>query len=371
VPATFAELLTPVTPAEAEATVLGLLEAVGFPATSWQRFSVPRTLVKLTSELYSDARTGISNIVRSRLLDFATGDALTYLARHFFLVERAAAVATVGTFVFTDVGGAPYDIEPGIYFVRDRVTGKRYLNVTGGTLAVGGTLNVTFRAESPGSSYNIASAATLEFATTLEGVEVTNPADPGSGTWITTEGADEQTDTSLREACRNKWATLGAGTADAYIAWALEGAPTVTKVKVRADDPDGPGTVRVILATDSGGASASQVADADAVIQARRPVGLGGVTTVSATPVVVNITATVNVKSANADAYPASLETARQERQAALEIGEDVYTSALDDMLHDPAGVRNVVITVPPGDVVVADEEIAILNTAGVSTTPV
>ncbi|WP_437310005.1 baseplate J/gp47 family protein [Sorangium sp. So ce388] len=360
----FAQLLTPVTEAEAEALLLALLEALGFPASSWKKFRVPRTFVRLFAQLYADSRTGFTNIVQSRLLGYARGDALTYLARHMFDRERAPAIPTEGVLLLTDDGGAPYDFEPGQLVVRVQGNdGIRYTNTnpTVQRLEVGGTLSLAFKAERTGSGHNIQPGTPLEFAETLEGVSVSAEADPGSGTWITTLGADEQSDESLIQACRARWATLGAGTEDAYRAWALEGAPTATKIRVYGSEITEPGIVLVLLANDSGSATIDEVNAADAVIQARRPVGMRSVGTSAASPNVVTINATVNTYLTRA-AYLAALATNATQLQRDIQIGEPLYRTRIEALLHSPGSVRNVVLTTPASEPIITDEQIAIVQ---------
>lgn len=359
---TFSQLLTPVTEAEAEELILALLEAVGFPASSWKKFRVPRTFVRLFAQLYADSRTGFTNIVKSRLLGYATGDALTYLARHFFDEERDPAVATEGVFLLTDDGGAPYDIEPGQLLVRVAANSSlQYVNTEGGRLEVDGSLSLAFKAEQTGSAYNIQPGTELEFAEALEGVLVSAEADPGTGTWITTVGVDEQSDESLVETCHAKWATLGAGTEDSYRAWALEGAPTATKVRIYGDEISTPGEVVILLANAAGAATVDEVAAADAVIQAKRPVGLRAVSTSAAGAQVVTIDATVNTYLTE-ETYMAALVANATALQEQIQIGDGLYLSRLDALLHSPGDVRNVVITNPPTDPVIFSEAIAVIE---------
>jgi hypothetical protein len=347
-PVTFAQLLTPVTEAEAEQLILALLEAVGFPAQVWKKFRVPRTFVRLFAQLYADSRTGLTNVTKSRLLGYATGDALTYLAHHWFDEERDPAVATEGVFLLTDDGGAPYDIEPGQLVVRVAANPSlRYTNTGSGRLEIDGSLSLAFKAEQTGADHNIQPGTGLEFEEALEGVLVSAEADPGTGTWITTAGADEQSDESLVQACRAKWATLGAGTENSYRAWALEGAPTATKIQVYGDELSPPGEVRVILATDVGAATNDEVDAADAVIQAKRPIGLRAVSTSAASPDVVTIDATVNTYLTE-EAYMAALVANATALQRELQIGEILYLSRISALLHSPGDVRNVTITNPP-----------------------
>lgn len=359
---TFAQLLTPVTEAEAEALILALLEALGFPATAWKKWRVPRTFVRLFAQLYADSRTGLTNVAKSRLLGYARGDALTYLARHGYQEERDPAVATEGVFLLTDDGGAPYDIDPGQLVARVAAnTSLRYVNTEGGRLEVGGTLPIAFKAEQTGAAYNIQSGTELEWAETLEGVSVGTEVDPDTGTWITVAGADEQSDESLILACQTKWTTLGAGTEDSYRAWALEGAPTATKIRVYGDEIGEPGLVHVILANATGSATSAEVAAADAVIQARRPVGMRGVTTVAADPNVVTINATVYTYLTR-DAYLASLIANAILLQAEIQIGERLYRTRIEALLHAPGNVRNIVLTTPASDPLITDEQISVVQ---------
>src|SRR5690606_696186 len=99
---------------------------------------------------------------------------------------------------------------------------RRFTNLTGGTLSLGGTLDLSWEAEEPGDDYNLANGTLTVMVTPLAGVTVANP-DPGTGTWITQTGADEESDPELRERCRNKWSTLGTGsTEDSYEFWAKQ-----------------------------------------------------------------------------------------------------------------------------------------------------
>lgn len=368
--ATYEELTTALTEEAAQTIVLGLLQASGFPTTSWAETSVPRRLVFLIAALFSDVRTHQSDLAKAMILDNpeCAGDLLTFIARAFYNRTRAAAVFTEGVFRLEDDGGAPYDIDPGQLQFRHVATGLLFTNTTGGTLDVGDTLDISIKAEQAGDDYNVATLSDLEIVTTLEGVNVTNP-DTGSGSWITIAGADEQGDESLKRACKAQWATLGAGTEEAYIAWALEGAPTVTKIKVRTDQPLGPGTVQTVLANDSGTATDDEVEDADAVIQARRPAGLGpnlidptesGVQTIAATAVSLAWGGTVNVKSAYAANYQTALQSYVTDLQREQEIGASAYHTQLIEVLHSPPGVRNVTGVTPGTDTEATATEIIV-----------
>ncbi len=367
---TFLQLISPITVDDAETTCLAILKLAGFPATSWQAASIPRRLVRLGAELFCETRSGIAELAMGRVLDFATGDALTVLARTIFLVERAASRFTTGQIILTEDGGGPYNgIQPGqIKVVSDN--GLIFVNTTGGDLGIGGTLTLTVIAENPGAAHNVPIGAISAFfgAGALTGVDVSNDEIAGTGTWITSAGANQQSDASVKLACRAKWSTLGAGTANAYISWSLEGAPTLTRAKVIDDQPNGPGTVKVVLANAAGGASSDEVTDAAAVVQHRRPLGLGGVEIVGATNHTVVVAGVVYVRSSLADGASAAIATAFTEYTGEAVIGEDVYRTKVHDLCHfDRSAVRNVALTSPASDTVLTEVETPTFDLSGLS----
>lgn len=366
--ATLEQLITPVTPAQAEATILGILQLVGFPATSWQDGSFPKTVVKMFAEVYSDVTEVVAVVTRGGFNDLAEGPWLDLYSESQYDNERQAGQQTEGLILLTDTGGGPYTISVSQLIVQT-ASGLSYRNQsqfadvdldepTVGILPLNGTLALTVQAETPGDEYNVANGTITVLATPLPGVTVSNP-DPGSGSWITLVGADEEKDPELRLRNKTKWATLGTGASkDAYISWALTGAPTVTRVQVDNANPDGPGTVRVYLANSAGGATAQEVTDANAFIQARRAV-TATVTVLAATNVPITIDATVTVRTAFSAAYLASFTTLLTDFSQTNEIGTDVFLAALIELLMIPSGAVNAVITSPVGDTVINAGEVA------------
>lgn len=366
--ATLANLLAAVTATEGETTLLALLEAAGFPATSWPAKSFPRGVTSLLGQLFADVKTGITTIAKSRLVRRADGDAIDYLAEHFYLLSRDGALPTQGTFLLTDDGGAPYTIAVGQLLVRDVATSLLFQNIEAGSILPDGELPLTFEGLAAGADYNIGSNAELEFAQTLEGITVTNPPDATSGTWITQAGTDVQSDRALGDECPTRWGTLGAGAGAAYEAWAREADRTIARVKVFGEDVAGAASVLVIISTDAGGASDEVVERVGAFIDARRPRGVRRVQVRAATVLSVPIVATVNVfagvlTTAEAlalfTAYVASLASAIQDLNEDTDIASTMYRSRLQAALHAPGSVRNAALASPAADVVPGFDEIA------------
>jgi uncharacterized phage protein gp47/JayE len=145
--------------------------------------------------------------------------------------------------------------------IADDDNGYTYRNTDGDPLAAGGTLQLTFEAETAGANRNVANGKITTVVTGPAGVTVSNPAVAPATTWITTFGADEESDAKLRLRDRNKWGTLSAaGPTAAYIAWALEADPVITRLNVVNDNPRGPGTTDLFIAGSSG-ALDSSIAD--------------------------------------------------------------------------------------------------------------
>lgn len=352
------DVLTPQSADDIEAIILGILQGVGFPVTSWQPGSVPRTLIRAFSEVIADLTTTISDIAAGGYLDLAEGIWLDLLALSQFDLLRNPALFTEGLATLTDAANAgPYTITVGQLFIQD-AAGHRYTNITAGTLPQGLTLQLTWRAEAAGVDYNVDNGVINQLVTVLPGVTVNNP-DPGTGNWITSVGADVETDALLRQRCRDRWATLGTGgNIAAYRGWAIEGSPTVTRVTVDAANPGGPGTVFVYLANSTGGATPQEVLDADALIQERKAL-TANVTTFAASNLNTTITATVDVLAAYADAAQAAYLTLIPQYRTELAIGSTVYRAQLIEILMTPQGAVNVPsFTTPATDVLAAANQV-------------
>src|SRR5439155_20018490 len=132
------------------------------------------------------------------------------------------AVSTRGIVRLGDAGAqGPITVLPGTYWVANRARTRRFRNIEGGTLPLGGTLDLLFEAESAGAAWSVSNDDITELlAPGGTGIEVSNS--PGAnGTWITQQGADDEQDAALRQRCRDKWATLGSGSNEAaYRYWA-------------------------------------------------------------------------------------------------------------------------------------------------------
>jgi uncharacterized phage protein gp47/JayE len=258
-----ADLLATPTEDEILAELLDFLDSLGFAGSSWQVGSWQRHLVQLVAHVYSDLAVTVSDIAALGFVQLSSGNAATLIASELYGVDRVAALPTQGEIVLTSTAGAPpHVIAVGQLQVADAATApaRTYRNTSGGVLAPGGTLTLAWEAETAGTAGNIATGAMLYLWTPLVGVTATNPAIGATSTWITRYGTDEESDALLTARAIGQWTLLAYSvTEGAYAVWALEAGSSVTRVRVRGDNPLGPGSVDVILAGPGGTVSAGVV----------------------------------------------------------------------------------------------------------------
>jgi uncharacterized phage protein gp47/JayE len=126
---------------------------------------------------------------------------------------------------------------------------------------------VLCEAEDYGAGANAVAGQICELSTHVPGVSgVTNDAD-----WLTSEGADEETDAQLQERYTLAWLEEAGCTSAAYKAWALS-VPGVVSAKVLDDHPRGEGTVDVVVRGSAGIPTDRLLALVRAAVAAKAPV---------------------------------------------------------------------------------------------------
>jgi phage-related baseplate assembly protein len=241
----------PLTRAQALDWATSTLSSLGFDTTSWADGTIEKTLLYLMATGLADVSEVVKIVAEYGINALSSGVALKEYSLSRFANTQVAAVATVGPMTLTNVGSIPYTIAPG-QLIASTATGVKFRNTTGGTISAGSvatpsTLSLTFTAQISGTTGNVALNAVNKLLTPLAGVTIAN----SSGTpWYTTEGADQESDASLRLRNSTKWSTLTVElVAESYEAIAR--AAGATKVKVHDSNPRGPGTIDVYCAADS------------------------------------------------------------------------------------------------------------------------
>lgn len=260
---TLQQLITPPTEDEVLDTILVALRQMGFEATSWQPGSIQLTILRTLARLMAALGITIQTIAAGGFTVLAgsgeiagTSPFLRLLAKYWYNVTPGEATNTIGQVLLTSIPAAPlYTIAAGDLVVSDQPAGtagaNTYTNTVGGTLAPNSTLSLEFKADSAGQAANIATGTPLYLWTPLAGVTPSNPAYLALGTWITTPGADEESDASLVAKCIGQWAKLTYGNINgAYEVWARLALPALTRVTVASSPGDG--NITIIGATSLG-----------------------------------------------------------------------------------------------------------------------
>ncbi|MBI2392826.1 MAG: baseplate J/gp47 family protein [Deltaproteobacteria bacterium] len=364
---TLQSLVRPLSRDDVRKTVFGLLKLAGFPVTSWDAASVPRALVEAFSASLSDLSATVANIARGGFLGLAQGDWLTLLAAEIYSVDRRDAVFARGHARLTDSVGGPFTIMPGQLWAASKA-GLRFNNVTGGTLPLGGKLDLLWQAESPGAAYNVPSGDLTTLLTPLPGVSIENLSLPSLGTWLVRAGVDVESDAALAERCRERWSTLGAGGhAAAYAYHVKRASEQVTRERVYEATPKG-GHVTVVIASSGGPiADATVVKTVAAYLEDGRRPQCVTVHVIAAKARSIVLAGEVRVQAALRDAAEARIAAEITALQSSLDIGARVPVAELIQRIMDAPGVGNVSLRGASGaplvpvvdDIVLAPDEIA------------
>lgn len=275
-------------------------------------------------------------------------------------------VATRGYIVLTSATGGAIGV--GGCGVDDGA-GHGFLNVDAVTLVAGVPQSVLFEAAFALATYNVGTGELTNVAVDPIGDIVAVNSAPASGTWITTSGADEQSDASLRTECKEKWSTLGVGwTSDAikYLAKQAVTSTPVTDAKVETNPGGVSGLVGVTVRSAAGAMSGGDVAIVQAYLDAHRTL-TSDITVSSATTLTIAISGVVYVPAAYLGTAQATATTNLIALEASVPVGGDddaANAVQLEDILaaikapaYDATGVNTnpasplrIQLTAPTGD---------------------
>lgn len=245
--------------------------------TNFNVGSIIRTITEVFAEVINELYVFSSYVLDQGFLDKAQGYWLDRKAREFG-VTRHPAITTQGSVIFKrNVARTTSITIPARSIVATRKTSAgvdyRFFTLAEAVLLPGQTqVAVPVIAEAFGRAYNVDVGSIIELRTFIQGIDaVTNET-----TWITTAGADEESDADLRRRCMLAWENLvQGGTAAAYQSWALS-VPGVKSVFIDSSQPRGAGTVDVYVMDQSGppGPQSPILASVQTVINAKRPIAV-------------------------------------------------------------------------------------------------
>jgi hypothetical protein len=379
---TLAELLGPDDEDSMLTFLLTQLASLGFPTVNWQSGRVIYTMLKSLSRSLATTSTLLQQIASGGLLKLSTGGWLTLLADWYsspaLPVARFPAVHAEGVVRFTtSAGNGPNTVTAGQMIVQDAVTKRRYIsnNPTPITLPVGVSVaDVPVVAEFEGASANVPASNAVIMVTPLVGVIANFQAQPGSVSWLTVQGQDEESDKDLITRCRAKWGTVGAQKpADAYLFLATHtpGIGTVpTKTVVRDNNPRGPGTIDIWLAALAGPLpTVDELAIRAYLISLASP--SADLLVQNATVVTIGVTATLYYEGQYADTV-ALAEDNILTLINAMPIGGTLLLANVIEALMAPPGARNtnvggILINGSNADLTVGHNEVAAAGTITIS----
>jgi uncharacterized phage protein gp47/JayE len=366
VTATLATVLTTRTEAEVVADFLADLAAEDVPTAGWQPTSIQRAMLQIEARSQAAAEAIRLRVVQGGYLDTATGAWLDLLAQGFFGLPRVAASAAVHKFRVTDsTAGAALSKQARTVRVRHDLTGLTFINAESFEVPMSGSTSGAdpqFVCETLGVGGNVAASSAWTLITSLPGYTVTNPAIGVTGSSLVTAAVDEETDAALRERCRNRWSTLGAGGNAAAVAYRItQASTTVTRWQIDDANPNGPGSLDVYIANASGPATSDEVEDVEDYLTPRKAVGTGELRVFAATAHNVAVTATLYTDGSSGT-VAADAATALSTLQASFALGEPLYLAELVQQLMGVDSVINVVIAAPVADVTLAIGEALVFS---------
>lgn len=195
----------------------------------------------------------VNKALPNLFLKYATGTWLDVYAEGVDLTRKADAMAE-GTLPFTrETSAGELTIPAGTIIESPTLDGYIYrVVVLQDTVCPDGTLAFTAQveAEQAGSSYNLGPGYYSILAAPIPGIaSVANAAD-----WLTTPGADEETNEALRLRCRNQFSAVGQYHHDAAYKAVIAGYAGIRTdyLYFQHDAPRGPGSANCYIILETG-----------------------------------------------------------------------------------------------------------------------
>ena len=225
-------------------------------------------------------------------------------------------------------------------------------------------------AEEYGQGSNAAAGQIAELVTPVEGIRgVTNAAD-----WLTSEGADKESDASLQRRYELAWRARAGVTRAAYEAAALS-VPGVVDVYVADQHPRGEGTVDVVVQGAAGMPTAKLLEAVKTALDSAIVVN-HDLQVKAPVPVSVSVRAVLELLSGDADTIGAQAESwikamftyGEDADTPRFSIGRDVVRDRLASGIVSISGVKRIRWESPQEDVEIPADGLAVLAELSLST---
>lgn len=346
---------------------LDVATALGVAVTDWEAGDPTRSLYHFLAEYLATREEIQSQYIESGFLDDAEGEWLTIKAKQDYNVDRTEGSPAAGTLTLTNSSdGLYYSLDAGDLSFKSSTSGKTYRSTTAVAIGPGETDDaVGWVADEDGTDSSAGTDEIDELISALPDLSVTAS--------VAGLGVDEQSDASLREACRNSLSALspnGPANAYEYVATtpALTGSTEVTRAVSDGDNTTG--DVTLYIAGNDGDVTAGAVsAVEDAIAEWATPLCITP-TVVNATEVLVSVSITVYMLSGSG-ASEAEVQAAVQSDVAAafpaVPIGGygGVFPVELirgAAKTQYPNSMYNQVVATPAADVALTAGQVAVLS---------
>lgn len=231
------------------------LKETGFPITNFNKGGIFYHLLRLSVRVGLELKKLARTIINSSFMKHAEGDWLEIKAADYSKYRKPAVKAAGYITIFRyDCANALQITKGHAFKTLPDISGRelKFYVLENTVLKPGETTGkVLVEAEQAGISYNIELGKIKVSMIHLEGVE---KIENESG-WLYREGAEAETDKSLRERCLSSFSELATRTIEEKLVNAAKSIPGVLYARVDAQHPRGQGTVDIIITGAAGEAS--------------------------------------------------------------------------------------------------------------------
>jgi len=250
------------------------------PITNLNAGSVIRTIIEVIAKAISDIYTLVKTVSQGGFIQTSDGKWLDLKVRELGLERKQGQKATgYITFSRNEAKDENITIPVGTIVKTAKNTDGieyRFLTIEEKILEANTTeVYVICEAEIEGDLYNVGKESIRILATYIAGIDSVSNTDvnigAGSRIWQITNGTNTETDDDLRHRAIYRWDELSVGgTVNAYKSWGLS-VDGVKDVKILDDFPFGPGTVGMLVLSESGEPSPELLQEVYETVKSKKP----------------------------------------------------------------------------------------------------
>lgn len=239
----------------------------GFPVTNFSKGGVFYHLTRLSVSIGRELKELARTILNSCFLKHAQGDWLEIKAADYSKSRKEATKASGYLTIYREDPGNALQIRKGHGFktLPDAYGQElKFYVKEDSVLKEGETAGkILVEAAEPGTAYNVEPGKICISMIHMEGVSKVENGEK----WLFQEGAEEESDESLRERCVSSYAELATRTIEEKLINTAKSVPGVLYVRVDAQHPRGQGTVDIIITGANGEATPAVIQKVSDVVE--------------------------------------------------------------------------------------------------------